>query len=429
MTIDREMLYYTEGVDLPETPAPAEADPWGDTRVVGRPRTRVDAYERVSGSAVYPSDVVLPRMIYGAILRSPHPHAVVERVDTTSAEGMPGVRAVLSAFTPDDRATRPHSRFIREQLFNPRCRYEGEVVAAVAADTPYQAADAIRAIGVDYEVLGFVADERQALEPDAPLVHADGNQVSPTQRYERGDLDKGFADADVVLEQDYRTECEMHTPMELHGCVAKWDGDSLTVWESTQGVYNVQTGIAAALGLPLSKVRVIGHYMGGGFGSKLQASKYSSIAALLAKKTARPVKLFLTREETYLVMGNRPPNNMRLKAGVKRDGTLTALEFSATGTGGAYRAGGTSALDFLIRDNYLCPNVRTETTDLYINAGPARPFRAPGHPQCSWALEQMLDALAEAIDMDPIELRLENVPSVSQARAGIPSTSGPARRP
>jgi xanthine dehydrogenase YagR molybdenum-binding subunit len=233
-------------------------------------------------------------------------------------------------------------------------------------------------------------------------------------------VEKGFAEADIVLEQSYRTESELHTPMEAHGCVAKWDGDRLTIWESTQGVYAVQARVAEVLGLPLANVRVIGHYMGGGFGSKLQAGKYTIIAALLAKRTARPVKLFLTREETYLCVGNRPPSTMKLKAGVKKDGTLTALEFTGLATGGAYPADGISLLDWQIRELYRCPNVRTNMTDVYINAGPARAFRAPGHPQGSWALEQMLDALAEAIKMDPVELRLKNIPSFSQAREGNP---------
>ncbi len=416
--------YYVEGIEVPETPEPrSEQEQWTQTEYVGKPRPRVDAYERVSGSAVYPSDTYLPRMLYGAILRCPHPHTVVKGVDTSEAEKMPGVRTVISAFTPDDRATQPHSELIHTTLFSTRCRYEGETVAAVAAETPYQAWDAVRAIQVDYDVLPFVSDERRALDPDAPKVHDEGNQVAPTDTYERGDVAQGFAEADVVLEEIYRAECEIHTPMELHGCVAKWDGDSLTVWESTQGVYNIQAGLAGALGLPLSKVRVVGHYMGGGFGSKLQAGKYTIIAALLAKKAARPVKLTLTREETYLAVGNRPASNMRLKAGVKQDGTLTALEYVGSGASGGYQAGGTSLLDWLVRDLYTCPNVRTELTNIYVNAGPARPMRGPGHPQCAWALDQMMDALAEAIGMDPVELRLKNVPTVSQARGGSPYTT------
>jgi xanthine dehydrogenase YagR molybdenum-binding subunit len=414
-------IYYTRGLSVPETPEPGkEPEPWGKTSVVGKPLPRIDAYERVSGSAVYPSDVLMPHTLYGAILGCPHPHAVVKKVDTKKAEAMPGIRAVISGSTPEADLYWPYSREMGAKLFDPHCRFEGEAVAAVAAETPYQAWDALAAITVDYEVKPFVVDERKALEPGAPRVHDGGNVVGKKSVYERGDIEKGFAEADVVLEQTYRTECEIHTPLELHGCVAHWDGDQLVIRESTQGVYAVQDRVAQVLELPLSKVRVIGHYLGGGFGSKLQASKYTIIASLLAKKTGRPVKLFLTREETYLCVGNRPPANMKLKAGVKRDGALTAMEFSCSGTGGAYPAGGTALVDWLIRDLYTCPNVRTEATDLFIHAGPSRPFRAPGHPQGSWALEQMLDALAEALKVDPVELRLKNIPTYSQAREGNP---------
>jgi CO/xanthine dehydrogenase Mo-binding subunit len=413
--------YYTEGIPVPETPAPGSPPrPWGRTKVIGTRLPRVDAYERVSGSAIYPSDVLIPNMLYGAVLRCPHPHARVKRVDTQKAGQLPGVLAVMSGSSPEADLNWSYSREMPTKLFDPLCRFEGEAVAAVAAETPYQASDALAAIHVEYEVLPFVVDERKALEPDAPRVHETGNRVAPKEVYSRGSLEKGFAEADAVLEETYRTECEVHTPMERHGCVAHWDGDLLMIRESTQGVYAVQAKVAEILGMPYSKVRVIGHYLGGAFGSKLQAGKYTVIAALLAKKTGRPVKLFLTREDTYLTVGNRPPSNMRLKGGVKKDGTLTALEFSCTGTGGAYPAGGTALVDWLIRDLYTCPNVRTESSDLYINAGPARPFRAPGHPQGSWALEQMLDALAHAIHMDPVELRLKNVPTYSQAREGNP---------
>jgi xanthine dehydrogenase YagR molybdenum-binding subunit len=342
MRNERDRPYWIEG-DVPHAPAPDQgAEPWGETKVIGTKRPRVDGYERVSGTAVYPSDLTLPHMLYGAILRCPHPHARVNGVDTSAAEKMPGVRAVLSGFTADDAATAPHSEFIRTRLFNAECRYEGETVAAVAAETPYQAWDAVRAIRANYEVLPFVSDERRALEPDAPKVQDEGNQVGDTQHYSRGDIAAGFAEADVVLEQAYRTECEIHTPMEPHGCVARWDGDALTVWESTQGVYNIQNTVAASLGMPLSKVRVIGHYMGGGFGAKLQPGRYTLIASLLSKRTARPVKLVLTREETYLAVGNRPPSNMWLKAGVKRDGTLTAFEYVGSGASGSAPSSPTS---------------------------------------------------------------------------------------
>jgi xanthine dehydrogenase YagR molybdenum-binding subunit len=233
----------------------------------------------------------------------------------------------------------------------------------------------------------------------------------------------GFAEADLVLEQAYRTASELQTPLEPHGCVARWDSGRLTLWESTQGVYAVQSEVARVLGLPLSRVRVIGHYVGGGFGSKLETGKYSVIAALLARGTNRPVKLFLTREQTLLTMGNRPPATMTLKIGVRRDGTLTAIRFRGIGSSGAYPAGGTSLLDWLAKDLYLCPDVATELTDVYINAQPARPFRAPGYVQCSWAVEQMMDALAAELDIDPVRLRLRNIPAGTQARGGKPYTT------
>ena len=413
-------LYFIDGA-VPETAAPAGApEAWADTRVVGKALPRVDAYDRLSGTAVYPSDMLLPDMLHGAILRCPHPSARVKKVDAAAAERMPGVRAVITGATKAADLRWGYGRNTFTKLFDPACRFEGEAVAAVAAESPQQAWDAVRAIAVEYDVLPFVVDFRKALEPGAPAVQEGGNRVGEIDRYERGDVAKGFADADTVLEASYSTAAELHTPMELHGCVARWDGPRLTIWESTQGVFAVQQRVAAALDMPLANLRVIGSYMGGGFGSKLQADKYNIVAAVLARLTARPVKLFLTREETFLCVGNRPPVEMRLKAGVRKDGTLTAHEMKVVGSGGAYPAGGTALVDWLVRDLYACPNVRTEATDVFTNGGPARPFRAPGHPQGAWALEQMMDALARAIGMDPVEIRLRNVPSRSQTRKGQP---------
>ncbi|HUK13160.1 MAG TPA: xanthine dehydrogenase family protein molybdopterin-binding subunit [Thermoanaerobaculaceae bacterium] len=409
-----------EGALPPSAAGAEQPEPWGKTTVVGTRQPRIDGYDRVSGKAVYPSDVILPDMLFGAILRCPHPHATVKKAVTAKAEAMPGVRAVISGASPAADVDWHYDPKLATKLFDPRCRFEGEAVAAVAAETPQQAWDAARAIEVEYEVLPFVADERRALDPAAPRIHDGGNRFDEPDRYRRGDPDAGFAAADKVVELSFHTAAELHTPMELHGCVARWDGARLTLWESTQGVYPVQQRVAATLDLPLSSVRVIGHYMGGGFGSKLQADKYDIVAAVLAKVTARPVKLFLTREETLLCVGNRPPSTMRVRIGAKKDGTLTAVEFTGLGASGAYPAGGAALLDWLARDLYACPNVRCETTDVAINAGPARPFRAPGHPQGAWALEQAIDALAEALAIDPLELRLKNLTTVSQTRPGAP---------
>jgi xanthine dehydrogenase YagR molybdenum-binding subunit len=420
----KEHLYWITG-PIPSTPLPEQAQPpWAKTDVVGRREPRTDAYERLSGSALYPSDECPRDTLYGAILRCPHAHARVKSVDSSKAEKMSGVRLVVHDETPGAKIPWHMSRQgPLSRLFDPHCRHEGQEVAAVAADTPYQAWEAVRAIDVEYEVLPFVVDAEDALVPGAPEVREGGNRAGEPQVYERGSVADGFASADVVLEEAYRTACQIHTPMELHGCVAKWDGNKLTVWESSQGVYGAQRVLSLALQIPVSNVRVIGHYVGGGFGSKLAPGKGTVIAALLARKTARPVKLFLSREETFLVMGNRPANLMRLKAGVKKDGTITALDMENTGSGGAYSDRGTGLVDWQLKDLYRCPNVRSVNHNVFIHAGEQRPMRAPGHPQGSWALEQMLDALAEKIDMDPVELRLKNIPEVSEARGGIPYTS------
>lgn len=415
-----DTIYYTAGLPVPETPAEGQPpEPWPQTDLIGQRLPRVDGYARVSGSAVYPSDILLPGMLYGAILRCPHPHALVKKVEIAAAAAMPGVKAILTGQSPEAQGIKWHYQDRQVALFDDHCRFEGEEVAAVAADSWYQAADAIRAIEVDYEVLPFVADHEKSLARDAAKVGDDGNLLDE-DGYERGSVAQGFAAADTVLERNYRTSCQLQTPVELHGCVADWDGSRLTLWESSQGVFAVQSTIAAVLGLPLARVRVIGHYVGGGFGSKLQPGKYTAICALLAKKAASPVKLLLTREETFLCVGNRPAVSMRLKAGVTKDGRLTALDFDCTGPSGAYPAGGAQLVDWLVRDLYRCDNIRTKSRDVLINAGPARPFRAPGHPQGAWALEQMIDELAERIAMDPVDLRLRNIPTTSQGRQNNP---------
>jgi xanthine dehydrogenase YagR molybdenum-binding subunit len=422
-----EETYYVEGqADFPQAPdegAEGTPKPWGETtNVVGGRRPRVDAYERVSGTAVFPSDLVLPGMLYGAILGSPHANARVRSVDVSRALDMPGVYAVISRDSADANPDWSWSQQHKGRLFDAHCRFEGDAVAAVAADSPDRAFDALRAIRVDYQELPFVSDERAALADDAPKVHAGGNRAGGSD-YARGDTTQGFADADVVFEETYRTASEMQTPLEPHGCVAQWDGDRLTLWESTQGVFMVQSKVAQILGLPLSRVRVIGHYVGGAFGSKLDIGKYTIIAALLARHSNRPVKLFLTREQTLLTMGNRPPVTMTLKVGARRDGTLTAIDFRGVGASGAYPAGGTSLLDWQAKDLYRCANVSTELTDVFINAQPARPFRAPGYVPASWAVEQMMDALAVALSMDPVDLRLKNIPVGTQARDNKPYTT------
>jgi CO/xanthine dehydrogenase Mo-binding subunit len=402
--------------------------PWGETTIVGKPIPRIDGRERVAGEAVYPADELLPDMLYAATLRCPHAHAMVKSVDLSEARKMPGVRAILSDADPEAKVPwfpHPADRSkSASRLFDPHCRYEGEEIAVVAAETQLQAWDAVRAIRVEYEKLPFVSDMESALKPGAPTVHETGNGA-PRQGPKRGDVEKGFAEADAVVEVDYRTPTQIHTTMETHGSVARWDGDFLTIWDTTQGPFPVQQRVAAILNMPLSKVRVIGSYMGGGFGSKLDLSKYTIIAAILAKKTGRPVKLFLTREEEFLATGNRPAHIIHVKAGAKKDGTLTALQAIATAEMGAYPGG--ASIAYLFNDLYKCPNVSVQETQTFINAGQSRAFRAPGFPPSAWALEQTIDALAEKIGMDPVDFRLKNFSEVCMAEEGKPLTSAGLR--
>ena len=417
-----ESPYWLNGNE-PETPEPSdELSPWTTTEVVGTRVPRVDAYERVSGTATYPHDVTLPDMLHGAILRCPHAHALIKKIDTSKAEKMPGVRAVLTAKSPGtDIPWYQRRGTAYGSLFDNHCRCEGEEVAAVAAENPLQAADAIRAIEVEYEVQPFVIDDAAALEPTAPKVHESGNLVGEPAVRERGDIAAGFAEADVVVERTYRTPCEIQAPMEPHGSVAKWDGNRLTVWDSTQGVYEIQESLARVLGLPMANVRVIGHYMGGGFGAKLELGKYTVMAALMSRTTGRPVKIFLPREDCFRITGNRPGNTITVKIGAKNDGTLTAIDYTSLGSGGAYPSGaGTSTMAAYL---YRCPNLRTQDTTVCINAGRARPMRAPGFPQSAWALEQAIDELAEKLEIDPIAFRLQNLAENVQAGDGIPFTS------
>jgi CO/xanthine dehydrogenase Mo-binding subunit len=402
-------------------------EPWAETRVVGKRLPRVDAFERVSGKAEYTYDVILPDMVYAAILRCPHANAMVKNIDVSEAERMPGVVAVLTDKSPGTDIPWYGIGYgggpMQSKLFDPHCRYEGEEVAAIAAQTPYQVQDALKAIKVEYEVLPFVIDEDEALKPDAPKLFESGNSTGAARPNQRGNVEQGFADADFVLEETFTTSVQMHTPIEAHGSVVKWDGDKITIWDSTQGVYDAtMLPFARTMKLPYNNVRAICRYVGGAFGAKLELGKYTVIAALLARQAARPVKLMLSREETMLCVGNRPNARMAVKAGVKKDGTLTALQLTNTYTPGAYSSMG--SVGFLFQELYKCPNVMVAESGVYTNAGRARAFRAPGFPTGAWALEQMMDMLAEKISMDPVEFRLKNFTDISQSRRMPYSSAG-----
>lgn len=395
--------------------------PGRDFSVVGKGASRLEAFEKVTGRARYTSDVRLPRQAYAKVLRSPHPHARVVSVDTSAAEAMPGVVAVISRENTDRVAWYDGSA-----LFDDTVRLIGDEVAAVAAVSEEIAEDALRAIAVTYEELPFVTALDAATEPGAPRAREDsegeGNVSGEVKTYERGDPDAGLRQADMIVDEVFTTPVALHNSLEPHGSTASWSGDELTLWNSTQAVFAVRQQMAAALGLPEHKVRVIKEHMGGGFGSKAIAWKQDMIAALLARKAGRPVQLMLDRTAENLVAGNRPNSRQRVRLGATRDGVLTAIVADIEQAIGAYQTGGeASNISGIYQTLYKCDNVRTVKTALYTNTGPAVAFRAPGQVEGAWALEQAMDELARRLRMDPVELRLKNYSETDQSQ-GLPTS-------
>jgi xanthine dehydrogenase YagR molybdenum-binding subunit len=342
-------------------------------------------------------------MLWGAILRSPHAHARIVRIDAAKAERAPGVHAVLS------HANAPKIRWHNgvSWLFDPELRYVGDEVAAVIAEDAAAARDALDLLEVEYEVLPHVVDAEEAIRPGAVQVLPTGNILGDWERYARGDVDQGLAQADVTVDLRASTPDQLHHSLETHGSVADWSGDRLVVWDSTQHIFGVRRQVAAALGIPMDRVRVLSPFMGGGFGSKNGAGKYTVIAALAARTTRRPVRIVLTRIEESQAAGKRPRSVQRVRLGARRDGRLTAIDYWGLSNVGAYRAF-PSPLSGPPKELYACPNVRTETASVFTHTGPAAAFRAPGYVEATVGLECAMEALADRLGMDPLELRLRN---------------------
>ncbi|MDQ3540937.1 MAG: xanthine dehydrogenase family protein molybdopterin-binding subunit, partial [Chloroflexota bacterium] len=383
----------------------------GSLAIVGKGHPRLEGNEKVTGRARYTYDVRLPAQLYAKVLRSPLPHARIDRIDTTAAERLPGVYAVLSSASALDIAW-----YDQSFLFDTTVRMIGDEVAAVAAESEEIAEDALRLIDVTYTPLPFVTDLEAALKPDAPKVWEGGNITEDPKVYDRGDAEAGLKEADVVIDETFTTASALHNSLEPHGCTATWEGEHLTLWDSTQSVFTIRQEVAAALGLPEHRVRVIKEHMGGGFGAKQISWKHDVLAALLSREAGRPVQLMLDREAENLAVGNRPSTRQRVRLGAKRDGTLTAISAELWQARGAYLTGGeASNVSGMYQSLYSCPNVHTEETTLYTNTGPAVAFRAPGHVESAFALEQAMDQLARTLEMDPVELRRRNYAEVDQA--------------
>lgn len=390
----------TRVVELPSrNPAPWTED--AALHVVGQRVARMDALEKVTGIARYTADVQLPGMLHAALLRVPVPRGRVTTLDVTAAIALDGVRGAITVYDI------PNIKIDGVRMFDHDIQYANHTIAAAAADSLEIAERALRAIVCDVDQSAHVLTAAEALAPSAPTLRPHGNAPRNTPRViSRGDVDAGLREADVTITREYRTPCALHTALEPHGAVAEWIGDSVTIWESTQGIFNTRADVAKAFGLQLSHVRVIKHYMGGGFGGKNGASHATYAAVALSRKLNRPVRCVLDREGEQSDSGNRPATIQRVTIGAKRDGTLTAIKVDADiplGAGGWLGGPGR-----IYHELYRCANVHTTERFAYVNTAPMNSFRAPGHTEGNFGLECAMDAIARELEMDPLALRRKN---------------------
>ena len=354
--------------------------------------TRVDGPLKATGAAQYTYDVRLPGMLYGRILRCPHAHAKIESIVTDAASAIPGVKAVIKAPLEE-------------------IRFAGGPVAAVAATTPEIASDAIHAIVVKYEVLPHVVVPDEAIKPGAPKVvpdEKDRKEDNLQEKAKAGDLQKveaAFALADAIVEAEYRSARLHHACLETHGMVVDYrGGDTATVYASTQGTFTIPADAAKELGLQQSDVTAVVQHMGGGFGSKFGIGVEGMLACRLSKQTKAPVKLMLTRYDEFVMAGNRSASWQKIKAGVKKDGSLIAMQSRQYRLGGIGQ-GSQQGQPYIYRGG----DFYREIYALHTNEDSSIAMRAPGHPQASFAIESLMDELANKIKMDPVAFRIKNL--------------------
>ena len=390
-------------------------------KIIGKRVTRIDALEKVTGKAIYTSDMKLPGMLYAKMIRSKVPHAVVTSIDISRAKSLAGVHAIhLLENEAKEGEENKNGKY-------PMVKYVGQPIGGIAAESLEIAKDALALIEIKYDEKPFVIAIDDAMKEDAPIVFnapvvqkEDGGDVGETHDGSkgegnvrgpstssffggpRGDLEVGFNEADVVVERTYRTQIQTHMPLETHGVVVDWNSDLMTVYASTQNTAGVRNEMARVFNLPKSKVRVICDFMGGGFGAKHSAGSAGPMAANLAKKSGRPVWLMVDRQEEHIAEGNRPNSIQYLKIGAKKDGSLTGIQQRSHGSAGVGLGAGVGRIAQVL---YPCPNFATEQYDVLTNTGPGAAWRAPGNVQGAYGLEQAIDELAEKLDLDPLSYR------------------------
>ena len=390
--------------------------------VLGKALPRIDGRPKATGESRYAADHSMPGCLHGRILRSPYPHARILNIDTSGAEALKGVKVVLTARDVPD--VHFGMWILDQRLFQTeKVRYIGDEVAALAATDEDVAQEALDLIRVEYEELPAVFEAEDALRPGAPLIHEDfaehkayfdvvgreGNQVCKV-RFHYGNVEAGLSEADEVIENRFTTQAHHPTYLEPHAALANCDSTgNLTVWTTTQGVSKIQEYVGMLLDIPMTRVRVIGTAVGGGFGGKKpRADLY---AAALAFKARRPVRVILSREEDLAATYKRHPAAIEIKTGVKRDGALTALDFQMVMNTGAYADHGPSVNSFAAfhaRGPYRTPHVNIDGRLVYTNHNMSGAFRGYGNPQVTFAMESQMDIIAHTLGIDPLDLRRQN---------------------
>jgi 4-hydroxybenzoyl-CoA reductase alpha subunit len=386
-----------------------------DFKVIGKPFRKVDARAKCVGQTKFADDIVLPRMLFCKILRSHLPHALIKNIDVSKALALPGVFAVITGKDlPIPYGILPVSQD-EHALCIDKVRFIGDPVAAVAAIDEDVAFDAMNLIEVEYEPLNTISTIEEAVLIEEPRIHdyGDGGNVHKKVSLEFGNLDEGFAEADLVREDTFFYEGNTHLPLEQHAAVAHYDADGkITLWSSTQTPHYVHRALAKVLGLPASHIRVIATPNGGGFGGKSDPFNHEVVVCKLSMITGRPVKVTLTREEVFYCHRGRHPVLMKVKTGVKNDGAITAMHFQSYLDGGAYGSYGVASTFYtgaLQTVTYEVPRYKFQGIRTFTNKPPCGPKRGHGTPQPRYALEVQLDKIAEQLRLDPAEMRRKHL--------------------
>ena len=407
--------------------------------VVGTRPIRHDGADKVTGRACYGADVSAPGLLHGKVLRSPHAHARITSIDTSEAKRLPGVRAVATAKDwPLSRADEVISfgditaklQKLRDHILaSDKALFKGQPVAAVAAANSHIAEQALDLIRVEYEVLPAVLTAPDALKSDAPLLHDDirtqifgeesgqPSNLAARFQHELGDLEQGFAQADVVIEREFNTATVHQGYIEPHGCTVDWNEDGrVYIWNSTQAPFELRESIAAILDIPVSQIKLTPMEIGGGFGGKLEPY-LEPIASLLSKKTGRPVKIVMSRWEEFESTGPTSGSYMRVKMGITNEGKITAAQAHLAYEAGAYPGSPVVFAAETVFGPYDIPNVLIDALDVLVNKPKTAAYRAPGASNAAFATETLVDELAERLGLDPLEFRLRNAAKEGTRRA------------